>query len=247
MLLRSRWHYAINTKEGCAEAIRLAELALERDPSFVEAHGALASYWITARFNRWHIGERRARAEIAEHARTAYELDPGDARSLAMLGSARAFAGEFDEAEDLMRRAVTLGPYDPWVLLSAGGLAAWVGDPDRAVEYLTKGWQVATHEPWRFHIATNLAFAHYMSGRYEAALAWTEPALQAADYLQIRTIAAATLAQLGRLEEARRQLSYVTKDRPDQTATELLRTNTFRRREDVDHWKDGLVKAGLPE
>ena len=247
LLLRSRWHFHSNTIDGCAEAIRLAELALERDPSFVEAHAGLASYWLTARFNRWHIGERRARAEIAEHAHIAHELDPGDARSLAMFGSARAFAGEFDEAEDLTKRAVTLGPHDPWVLLSAGGLASWVGDPDSAVEHLTKAWQLATHEPWRFHIATNLVFAHYMAGSYEAAAAWSELGLAAGDYLQIRAISAATYAQLGRMDEARRHLAHLTADNPDQTASDFLRTNTFKRQEDIDHWKDGLIKAGMPE
>ena len=247
LLLRSRWHYYTNTLEGCEEAIRLGELAVERDPSFALAYVGLVSYWITALFNRWHIGERRAAAEIAQRALIAFELDPKDATSMSMVAFAHAFAGDFDEAEDLMRRALPLAPYDQWTLLTAGALAYWVGEPDRAVEHLTKVWQLAIHEPWRYHIATNMVFAHYMAGRYEAAAAWAELGLEAGDYLQIRAIAAATLAQLGRLDEARRHLSYLTKDKPNQTASDFLRTNTFKRQQDIDHWKEGLIKAGLPE
>ncbi len=165
--------------------------------------------------------------------------------SLAAIGF--AFGRDFDRAEDLLRRGVVLAPYDPSVLLSVGAVAYWVGDHDRAVEHLTKAWQLALHEPWRYHIATNLTFAHYLAGRYEAAAAWAERGLEAADYLQIRAIAAATYAQLGRIDEAKRHLAHVTKDKPNQTASEYLKTNTFKRQEDLDHWKDGLVKAGLPE
>ena len=247
LLLRSRWHYHTNTREGCEEAIRLGELAVERDPSFSLAHTGLAAYWITALFNRWHIGDRRAALEIARHANIAFELDPLDARSMSMVAFANAFVAEFDEAEDLMRRAVTLAPYDPETLLTAGAVAYWVGEPERAIEHLTKAWQLAIHEPWRYHIATNMVFAHYLAGRYEAAAAWAELGLEAADYLQIRAIAAATLAQLGRLDEAQRHLSHLTRDKPNQTASDFLRTNTFKRQQDIDHWKEGLLKAGLPE
>ena len=89
------------------------------------------------------------------------------------------------------------------MLLSVGAIAYWVGEPDRAIEHLTKAWQLAVHEPWRYHLATNLTFAHYLAGRYEAAAAWAELGLEAGDYLQIRAIAAATFAQLGRLDEAK--------------------------------------------
>jgi adenylate cyclase len=247
LLLRSRWQYHTNTREGCEEAIRLAELAVERDPSFALAHAGLVAYWITAGFNRWHIGERRATEEIARHAFIAQELDPHDAVSMSLAAVAHAFARDFEQAEDLSKRAVALAPYDPSVLLSVGAVAYWVGDHDRGVEHLTKAWQLAVHEPWRFHIATNMAFAHYMAGKYEASAVWSELGLAAGDYLQIRAISAATYAQLGRMDEARRHLAHLTADNTDQTASDFLRTNTFKRQEDIDHWKDGLIKAGLPE
>jgi hypothetical protein len=49
------------------------------------------------------------------------------------------------------------------------------------------------------------------------------------------------------MDEARRHLAHLTADNPDQTASDFLRTNTFKRQEDIDHWKDGLIKAGMPE
>ena len=247
LLLRSRWHYHANTREGCEEAIRLADLAVERDPSFALAHGSLVGYWVTAGFNRWHIGDRRAREQAVRHAFIAMELDPNDALSISLAAIGYAFSREFDRGEDLARRALLLAPHDAAVLLNVGAIAYWVGDHDRAVEHLTKAWQLALHEPWRYHLATNLSFAHYLAGRYEAAAAWADQGLEVSDYLQIRAIAAAAFAQLGQIGEAQRHLAHVTRDRPGQTASDFLSTNTFKHQQDVDRWKSGLVQAGMPE
>jgi adenylate cyclase len=71
--------------------------------------------------------------------------------------------------------------------------------------------------------------------------------LEAGDYLQLRAIAAAALGQLGQSDEAARHLAFVTASRPDTTTSELLRNIRWQRQDDIDHYRRGLLEAGLPE
>jgi adenylate cyclase len=121
------------------------------------------------------------------------------------------------------------------------------GEFDTAVEHLTSAWRRARHEPWRFHISNALAFSHYLAGRFDAAAAWADRTLEIADYQQTRAIYAATLAELGRNEEASHQLANLTASRPGLTASDFTRNAKWARAEDIAHYHEGLVKAGLAE
>jgi adenylate cyclase len=247
LTLRARWYAFMNTRDGAKEAIRLFEIAADRDPDFAAARAELAMVWTTAAFRRWHIDGRDPFEEMDRRSREAYRLDPVAPGSIAVLGYAEALAGNPDTAADLARRAIEQAPHDAFVLRLTGLAGLVRGDEEVAVEYLTDAWRLAIHEPWRHGIANDLAFAHYLAGRYDAALVWAERGLEAGDYLQLRAIAAAALGQLGQSDEAARHLAFVTASRPDTTTSELLRNIRWQRQDDIDHYRRGLLEAGLPE
>lgn len=247
LTLRARWYASMNTRDGAEEAIRLLEIAAERDPDFAAARSQLAQVWIAVAFNRWRIEDRNPWEEMLRRAREAYQLDPAASGSIAVMGYAEAFTGDVGSAADLARRAIRKAPHDVLVLTLAGTVDLFRGDVESAVELLSNAWPLARHEPWRYHIAANLAFAHYLAGRYDAALAWAEHGLEASEDLQLRAVAAAALGELDRLDEAAHQLGFVIASRPGTTTAEFLRTIRWRRPEDVEHYRQGLVKAGLPE
>jgi adenylate cyclase len=63
-----------------------------------------------------------------------------------------------------------------------------------------------------------------------------------------RVVLAATLAQLGRLDEARAEAAEVLRIDPNYTIDGTQRRIApFKRPEDAEHLFDGLRKAGLPE
>jgi adenylate cyclase len=247
LTLRARWYAFLNTRDGAEEAIRLLEIAAERDPDFAAARVQLAMAWTIAAFSRWRIEGRDPFEEIDRRAREAYRLDPVAPRAIAVLGYAEVFAGNLTTADDLARRAIGKAPHDALVLNLIGLVELFRGDEEAAVEHLSNAWRLASHEPWRYVIANNLAFAHYLAGRYEAALVWAGQGLEAGGYLQLRAVSAAALGQLERLDEAAHQISFVLASRPETTVAELLRNIRWQRPSDVEHYREGLIKAGLPE
>ena len=79
-------------------------------------------------------------------------------------------------------------------------------------------------------------------------MAWArQGAPTAPESLQLWAITAATLGQLGRLDEAKAYVGFIKADRPDVTAERFGRNIRWRDQSAIDHYLDGLRKAGLPE
>ena len=247
LFIRGRWHLNGGTREELIEAISYLEPAIERDSTFVDAYTFLGATWFELFIQRWRVEGRKPIEEFATVAEELYRIAPGEGAAAGMLAMVKANAGEFDHASHLARNAVELAPNEAMVLLFSGG--AWVRTADfaDAVEWLSRGWRAAEHEPWRHVIAANLAFAHYLEGRYDAALAWGLQGMSASpESLQLWAITAATLGQLGRPDEAKPYIGFMTAERPDLTVERFGRNLRWRRQEDIDHYFDGLHKAGLP-
>lgn len=247
MVQRAKWQAYQATYEGTAEAIRLLEIAGERDPNMTMAHSLRAMAWVNVAYNRWRIDDRNPWDQMSASAREAYRSDPTDPQAIAAMAYVRHAEGSFEAAADLARRGLALTPDDPMVLNVAGQLHYFMGDPDGGIDQLSQAWRNAGYEPWRYHIANNLAFSHYLAARFEAALAWAHRALEVNDYLQTRAIAAAALGQLGRLDEASHHIGFIIASRPGTTASDFVRNVIWRDPGHIDLYREGLVKAGLPD
>ncbi|MGD2044218.1 MAG: adenylate/guanylate cyclase domain-containing protein, partial [Acidimicrobiia bacterium] len=202
LMLRARQKDFTGTEEGSREAIRLLEIARDRDPANAEVRAQLAGAWVSVAFNRWRIDDRHPFEELYREAAEAYRLDSDNQLAVTIYTMAEAYRGNHEASDALSRRALALGPHHPLALTAAGQVKTWRGDPAAAIPLLSDAWRVARYEPWRYHIATNLAFSHHLNDGYEPAWAWAQRGLEASDYLQQRLIGAAALAQLERVGEA---------------------------------------------
>lgn len=247
MVQRAKWQAYQGTLESTAHAIRLLELAAESDPTMSMAHSWRAMAWVNVAYNRWRIDDRNPWEQMKASAREAYRADPTDPQAIAALAYAKHAEGALEDAADLARRGLSLTPDDPMLLNVAGQLHYFMGDPDGGIDQLSQAWRHAGYEPWRYHIANNLAFSHYLAGRFEAALAWANRALEVNDYLQTRAIAAAALGQLGRTDEASHHVGFIVASRPGTTASDFVRNVIWRDPSQIELYRNGLVKAGLPE
>jgi tetratricopeptide (TPR) repeat protein len=90
----------------------------------------------------------------------------------------------------------------------------------------------------------DLGFALYAAEQYEEAVeVLKRPELAR---LPGRRILAASLAQLGRAEEARLETQHFLADNPDFSVGAWAATQSFRHKDDLTHFVDGYAKAGLP-
>ena len=94
-----------------------------------------------------------------------------------------------------------------------------------------------------------LGLARYMLKEYSEALPPLRECTSRAPNLSLGHVwLAATLAQLGRLDEAGAEAAEVLRIDPKYTIDGTSRRLAlFKRPEDAEHFLDGLRKAGLPE
>jgi DNA-binding SARP family transcriptional activator/TolB-like protein len=187
------------------------------------------------------------------YAREAVRLDPSDMRAHRCLAWSHAMIKQHDQAIMHIEVAHELNPSDSWFAISAANLLAFCGELERASELAALAMDMTlapslTH--WAYH-----AEVHYLRGDYEAAI-------RAADLSQnviwdIPAWRAAAFAMLGRSAEAASEAArFIETIRSNwygpQPATQEaimkwhLHIHPMRRREEWDHLRDGLVRAGLP-
>ena len=165
-----------------------------------------------------------------------------------MLGNLHLRADEHAEAIRWSQRAVALNPGEAESYAWLANVLSYAGRSAEALEQLEHARRLdPLHPPlWDFYIGR--ALLHL--GRYQEALAWLETCSRRAPYFAFghaRIYTAATLAQLGRLEEARAALPGPQGAKGYASIGEILRTGSYLASIERDQLIEGLRKAGFPE
>jgi TolB-like protein/class 3 adenylate cyclase len=224
------------------EAHLLLEQSIALDPNFAEAHRWLAFN----RFIAWvHWGEPTDpnRAQAIALAHKAVELDPNDAGARWVLGHILHYERRFAEAEAGFEVALRLDPNhaDAWAMGS--NLAVFGGRPEDGIAEVHRAFRLNPHPPgWYFWV---LGQAQYAAGRYAEAV---ESLRRDETYRSgSRRMLAAALAQLGRLEEARREAEMFMLSNPHFRVRRWVEVTPARDESVSRHFAEGYLKAGLPE
>ena len=217
----------------------LLEKALELDPDFADAHAWLAMnlafQWIVG-------GQIDERDKILAEAERAVSLDPGNADGYFVRGYALTYNGNLPAGREQFELALKSNPNhaDAWLFLA--DLEVFDGHSGAALRAVDMALQLNPYpHPIYYWL---MGFALYAAHRYE----------DAANALQhtgretgAQRILAAALAQLGRHEEAREVAVRFMNTFPQFTTRSWAKTQPFRNPDDLQHFINGYVKAGLPE
>ncbi|MBY5864321.1 adenylate/guanylate cyclase domain-containing protein [Rhizobium leguminosarum] len=224
------------------EAYMLLQRAVKLEPSYAEALGLLA-------YNRWlawtHFGEPEDpnRRMAVTFAQKAVDLDPNDAGCRYVLGTILAYERRWEESEAAFAKALELDPNhaDTWAAMS--DMSVLDGRVADGLAQIEKALRLNPH-PTCWYLC-HLGQAQYAARDYEAAAA----TLRREDTYRTnsRKFLAATLAQLGHLEEARREAELFLIAHPHFTIGHWLSSQPLRDASVRDHFVDGFRKAGLPE
>ncbi len=248
MYLRMLHHYYRLTKDDILIARDFCDRIKAYDPDFAPAYYYSAFLVIFGGQQRFVRLSAEVWQDMLQNAERGVALAGDDFRAHSVLAWGYAFSGRHEEALHHGRQALDLNSYAPvaWHTL---GLVQWAnGDHTDAAENIETAWRLGTNDPERFHWATILSFVCYQLRNYDAALSWADQCLKLMPlHMQAIGCRAAALAQLGRLEEARTALLPFEERFPKISASRHVRNFGWRLREDIDHYVDGLRKAGLPE
>jgi adenylate cyclase len=154
--------------------------------------------------------------------------------------------GNHDAALDAARKAVEVNPYDMGARGVLGICHMVSGEHRVAIELFSIAAQRGNTDP-RYKWAALNAFSHYLLGQYDASLSWAREALYVnPNHLQMLAIRAAALAQLERAEEAAKATEVLLGNYPGLTVQRHLRNFRWKNPADIAHYRDGLLKAGVP-
>ena len=185
-------------------------------------------------------------AEAMNLAETSVRLDPRSSFAFSILSWAHVLEGHYEAGMDAANRAVTLNPYDMGARGVLGICYFVTGEHRKAIEMFSMAAQRGNSDP-RYQWAALNAFSHYLLGQYDATLSWAREQLYVnPNHMQALAIRAAALAQLGRMEEAVESAHVLLTNYPGLTVERHLKNFHWKQPADVAHYRDGLLKAGVP-
>src|ERR1700682_2526087 len=154
--------------------------------------------------------------------------------------------GNYDAAMEAAKKSIELNPYDMGARGVLGICHFVVGEHRQAIELFSTAVQRGNSDP-RYQWAALNAFSHYLLGQYDASLSWAREALYLnPNHLQVLAVRAAALAQLGRAQEAAKAADVLLRSFPGLTVERHLRNFRWKTPADITHYRDGLLKAGVP-
>ena len=242
LCVRARVLFAQTAREA-REARLLLERALHLDPEYAEACRWLAfNLWLA-----WHILGRTDGPYTAQRRwswrKEPWRLIPNDAGNRWVLGFVLAHDHRWSESEAEFAAALKLDPNhaDAWAILS--DISVMSNLPADAVEHSRKALRLNPHPPGWYYWLYGQAL--YAARQYESAVDILRN--EETYRTKSRRILAASLAQLGHLDEARQEAELFMLSNPHFTISHWAASQPFRDEAMRQHFVDGYRRAGLPE
>jgi TolB-like protein len=222
--------------------------AVGRSPQYAPAHALMGFALGFAAHMGW--AEKATSVPLGrQHAERAIALDDRNPWGYSALGYAAMMQRRTEEAIAAFRQAVALNPSSAAAHSHLSHGLAFAGQSDEAIKHGQMAMRLSPVDPEMARFLGGLAIAHYTARRFEEAVKFTRenlrlrPAFQGAQRLH-----AASLAQSGRVEEARVFLSSVRRThRPALTLSWARENVPYQTPKLIELFVDGLRKAGLQE
>jgi adenylate cyclase len=244
--LRAVQQSYLTTRERLAEALRLAQRALELDPRFGVA-AALAGFCHMQNVMYGYAADPQfERNEAVRLLRLVLDIDDGDPDTLSTASLISAYmVGDSESSIELADRAVTLNPNS----FSAWHFKGWVyrtaGLPEEAVRCFEVAMPMSPVDPLLHRLFAGMGMAFIELGRFdEAIVAGKKAQRQNPSYPPTYRCLASAFAHLGRDAEAREAAARLLESDPTFTISALIARGGYS---NAKLLIEGLQKAGLPE
>jgi adenylate cyclase len=243
--LRATQQNYLTTREGEAEALRLAHCALELDPRFGLAAALAGVCHMQRVLWNYTIDPQFDRKEAVRLSRLALSLDDRDPDTLAWAAVISAFmVGDIESSIEMADRAVALNPnsFNAWS--SRGWVCELAGQSEEAVRSFERAIRNSPVDPALHNTFTGIGVAFIELGRFDEAVVAGKKALrQNPSFPPAYRCLAAAFAHLGRHAEAREAARLLELDPAFTISAWTARGGLSN----VKLYIGGLRKAGLPE
>jgi len=249
LTLRAQAHVFRFTENDNEQAFRLLEKALELDPDSAYTMSMLALCHYKDAILGFSADRDGSLAQALKAAERAVSLDDRDWLAHAVLGITLVWTERsFERALDHEERAMALNPSSTWARAFLSCVLEFGGSPDRAVLELQTALTLDPYSPFATFINADLAIACFLLRRFDEAISYARRAIDISSAnIRARQRLVASLAQAGKIEEARTALKELLRRQPNLSIAYIDETYPFKRPQDRALFIDGLHKAGLPK
>ncbi len=237
------------TREGNDLAFALVERALAIDPDYA-VMAALGAWAYTLRSAQgWEPDSPQSQARGLALARRAIAKGQDDAEALSMAGYAIGYLGGFlHEGLRAIERAIDLNPNDALAFSNRGWLNTYLGRTDVAIASFDEAIRLSPRDPALFRTYAGLGLAYVVGEDFEnAVIAGRRGAESNPNFAAPHRVLAASLAHLGRLDEARQCVDRLMALDPALTVDGFAARSLLVHSGKLEVLLDGLRKAGLRE
>ncbi len=246
---RGLWHMWFYERDGNLEAERLFKRATELDPNFAPAY----AYGCYVQYSRvvmgWADDPESCLDAGMKLAEKALVIDDKDPMAYFAVGRIHMMRGRHDDSIAALETSIGLNPSFAQSHHGLGMALTLAGRLDEAKEALEMAERLSPRDPilWASTVVRSLACI--LSRDYEEALKWARKTIRnprSKGYWPQAALAA-SLAHLGRMEEARAAVAAALEAMPELSLSYLAKTLPTREPGGLDPYLEGLRKAGLPE
>ena len=229
-----------------ARAREFYRQAVDLDPNFPGAIDGLAWTYLTAARFGWSDMPAQDLATAAGLAKKLVALDPQYPRTYTLLGLLSLMGNDHVHAVEYGEKAVELDPNGSEVAALLGYILTYTGDPERSVEVIRNAMRLSPYYPDWYRWA--LGRSYRMLGHYDEAAATLAPA-QNLDSLNVPHLVelAATYVEQGKADQANEAASAILKAAPKFSVGAWTDHPRVKDAKVLEHERDILRQAGLPE
>jgi adenylate cyclase len=156
-------------RDACADAVRLAEAALERDPEYAEAHGVLTLVIHEQVAGRWSDDPARDVERAAYHCGKALDLDPENPTVLFGAAFHSMHSGNPEAGVALAERSCAINPNDAFAQALRGLSLGLVGRGEEGLDAVDLALRLSPRDP-RTYLLLYMKGGIYLGlGRYPEA------------------------------------------------------------------------------
>jgi tetratricopeptide (TPR) repeat protein len=235
------------TRADYATAIDTLKQTVAIYPDYAPARSLLAFRLLFAAHMGW-VDRDDALLAGRQHAVRAIALDEGDSWGQIALGYLAMMERRTEASIAALQRAVALNPGSAAARGGLGHCLAFAGRDREAIEQAQDAIRLSPLDPDMALFLGAIAVAHYCAGRYVEAVRYAEEQLRLRPgYQGAQRLRCASLAQSGRIDEAREFLKLVRSEQPQLSIDWIRASVPYQTPELMERFLDGMRKAGLDQ
>jgi len=243
LVARAQTHFWRMTKVDYGTAIAALDRGVAAYPDYAPARSLLGFCLVFAAHMGWSDRDLTAGRE---HATRAIALDDRDPWGHIALGYCALMERRTGESIAALRRALDFNPNSASAHAHLSHGLAFAGQDRDAIAHAQEAIRLSPLDSMTALFLGSIAVAHYTAGRYSEAVEYTtqaaglRPGFQGAHRLRC-----ASLAQVGRIDEARAYLATVRREQPQLSLDWIRSYVPYQTPELIERFLDGMRKAGL--